>query len=99
VIYTIMSTIALMAFSSVFFEGAEEVPLLLSVTTITPVMLLIAIVVIVFLAKQLIDLAKKAALLIFDAASAPEVSPFSYAAALLGILVLGAKLALGSSSE
>jgi hypothetical protein len=33
------------------------------------------------------------------AATAPEVSPFSYAAALLGVLVLGAKLLFGASNE
>jgi hypothetical protein len=38
-------------------------------------------------------------LLVFEAASAREVSPFGYAAALLGVLVLGAKLLFGAPIE
>lgn len=99
VAYATVCIIALLAFGSVLYDGAEEVILLIAVSMISPVILIIVVVVIVFCAKVFLDLTRKIALQVFEAASAPEVSPFSYAAALLGILVLGVKLALGRFSS
>jgi hypothetical protein len=60
-----------------------------------PVILLILLVVMAMIVKAIVQLIRKVTLLMFQAASEPQMSPFSYAAALMGILVLGVKLVWG----
>jgi hypothetical protein len=52
-----------------------------------------AVIISLLLAKILVDLLRKLALLTFQAASDPTTPPFAYAAALLNVLIIGVRLA------
>jgi hypothetical protein len=45
--------------------------------------------------KVIFEIIQKTILFIFQAAPSPKTSPFAYAAALLNIVIVGAKLAIG----
>jgi hypothetical protein len=96
----IVSTVVFL-FMAVFAEDylGDIVAVAFTGSALSPVAIIATVIVCIFGAKLFIELTRKGALLVFEAASAPEVSPFSYAAALLGILVLASKLIMGSSNE
>jgi hypothetical protein len=70
-------------------EDYFTIGLVLSV--LMPILMASVLVVFLFLIKIVLVLVQQTALLLFSGASDPQGSPFSYAAALLAVLVLVAE--------
>jgi len=66
---------------------------------LSPVVIFTCMMIVVSLLKIFVELLKKIIMVIFQAASDPKTSPFSYAAALGGVLIVGAKLVLGGGAN
>ena len=79
-----------------FYSGALlELPLFslfLSFVAVTPSFIIVNLVFWLILVRLFLRLLKFVSLRVFDAASAPENSPFAYASALIGVCVLLIKL-------
>jgi hypothetical protein len=63
-----------------------------AISTLIPIFLITMTIPIVFGIKLVADLLKVTALTVFQTASGPQTSPFAYAGALAGVLVLGGQV-------
>jgi hypothetical protein len=77
----------------------DVVRLALVSSAFAPIVIMVMLIIVISVVKMLIELMRTVGLVVFEGASGPTASPFSYAAALLGIVVLATKLISGLSDK
>jgi hypothetical protein len=92
---TLVSVVAAIQLVIWLSDPNEVVISSLVLATTLPVIFLAFLAFALFVVKVFVELARKAAMLAFQAASDPQTSPFSYATGLLGLIVVIVKFFVG----
>jgi hypothetical protein len=92
---TLVIAIAVILITISLFDPNDDVILILVLATTLPMIFLVFLTFALLVVKVFVELARKAAMVVFQAASDPQNSPFSYATGFLGLVVVVVKFFVG----